>query len=71
MICCLVSTLVVLFNHRQDQMAFDSLTNWAVMIVLGIVLFCASMVTVKKLAVRWWRDNSIASLRIADRTRGE
>ena len=61
MISCLVTTLAVLYHHRKDPMAFDSYTNYAVMIALGIVLVVASLCTLKKVVSRWWRANSVAS----------
>ena len=61
MIGCLVTTLWVLFSH-SEQMEFAALTNYAVMAVLGVVLLFASMVTVKKISARWWRDNSVTTL---------
>jgi hypothetical protein len=63
MICCLVTTLAVLYHHRKDPMAFDSYTNYAVMIAMGLVLVVASFCTLKKITSRWWRANSVTSLR--------
>jgi uncharacterized membrane protein len=30
-----------------------------VMLALGCVLFCASLLTMRKIFSRWWRDNSV------------
>lgn len=62
MIGCLITTLCVLFAHRQQSLKFAALTNYAVMAALGLVLFFASLVTVKKICARWWRDNSVTTL---------
>jgi hypothetical protein len=48
--------------HRQQSLEFAALTNYAVMAALGLVLFFASLVTVKKICARWWRDNSVTTL---------
>jgi|EP01044_Picomonas_judraskeda_P010379 hypothetical protein len=61
MIGCLVTTLWVLFASDQT-MEFAELTNYAVMAVLALVLLFASMVTVKKISSRWWRNNSVTTL---------
>jgi uncharacterized membrane protein len=72
MIGCLVTTLWVLFKQSGQTMEFAALTNYAVMAALGLVLFFASLVTVKKICARWWRDNSITTLTpIANRPRAD
>lgn len=63
MCMCLITTLSVLWKHRNDKLELDNLTNYAVMLALGCVLFCASLLTMRKIFSRWWRDNSVTSLR--------
>ena len=62
MIGTLVTTLWVLVRNSEQTMEFAELTNYAVIGMLSLVLVFASIVTVKKISSRWWRNNSVTTL---------
>ena len=57
-VCVMIGCLILAecFFLQQANDGVRRLTNYAVMGVLGLVLLFASLIPVKKISSRWWRN---------------